>query len=244
MHFEAQADRYDRARPPYPPELWQRLHDLGLLRPGARALDLGAGTGQATGPLLEAGLRVTAVEPGERLATRLRAAFPAAEVLLGRAEDVQLPADAFDLVVAATSIHWMDLDVLLPAVHRWLAPGGRFLVWRNVFGDPDVSTPFRDRVADVVRARRSPARPGPDPQDVAATRERLTRGGHFTVDETTTYRWSVELDEEQVHALFSTFSDWSADEVDRVAGAVGDLGGRVVEHYRSWLLVLTPTPQA
>ena len=45
------------------------------------------------------------------------------------------------------------LDVVLPKVHRVLVPTGRFLVWRNVFGDASVSTPFRERVAEIVHSR-------------------------------------------------------------------------------------------
>ena len=80
MHLEAQAASYARARSPYLPAFWDTVRELGLLKPGQHALDLGAGTGQATGPLLAAGLRVTAVEPGPQLAAWLQAAYSAATV--------------------------------------------------------------------------------------------------------------------------------------------------------------------
>jgi 16S rRNA A1518/A1519 N6-dimethyltransferase RsmA/KsgA/DIM1 with predicted DNA glycosylase/AP lyase activity len=105
MHFEALADEYAAARPPYPRALWEAIRERGFLQAGHRALDLGAGTGQATGPLLTAGLHVASVEPGERLAEQLRTAFPAATVTIARAEDANLEAGSFDLAVAATSIH-------------------------------------------------------------------------------------------------------------------------------------------
>ena len=242
MHFEARAAEYARARPPYPPALWAAVRRRGVLRPGRRALDLGAGTGQATGPLLAAGLSVAAVEPGPRLAALLRAAHPAATVLVARAEDVDLPAGGFDLAVAATAIHWMDLDVVLPKLHRALTADGTFLVWRTVFGDPAVPTPFRERVARIVRERGAPRRSGPDAEDPVATAAALTRTGLFSADGTAVLRWSVELDAQQVRGLFGTFSDWTGEEVDRAAAAVLDLGGRVVEHYRSWLIALRPAP--
>lgn len=240
MHFEAHADDYVSSRPPYPPELWATLRDRGLLRRGNRALDIGAGTGQATGPMLAVGLHVTAVEPGARLAALLAEACPAAEVIVGRAEDLELDRASFDLAVAATSIHWMDLDIVLPKIARVLRPTGRFLVWRNVFGDATVVTPFRERIARIVRDRQSPLRRGADAEDATVTAARLTAGGRFEVEHSSAYRWSVELDAGQVRALFSTFSDWSTAEVDQAAGAVRDLGGRVIEHYTSWLIVLKP----
>lgn len=240
MHFEAQAATYARARPPYPPALWESVSGHHLLQPDRRVLDLGAGTGQATGPLLDAGLRVTAVEPGARLAEQLRSEHPGATVIRSRAEDIDLPEASFDIAVAATSIHWMDLDVVLPKVHRLLVPGGMLLVWRNVFGDPSVMTPFRDRVAEIVRARDARPRRGPDAEDVDATSTELTKRGLFAVEDISVFRWSIELDDHQVRRLFSTFSDWSAPEVDQAVEAVVDLGGHVVEHYRSWLIVLSP----
>ena len=239
MHFEAHAQSYAGARPPYPPALWRSVRDLGVLQPGKHALDLGAGTGQATGPLLAAGLRVTAVEPGPQLAAQLRASHPAATVLVARAEDVDLPTSCFDVAVAATSIHWMDLDVVLPKIHRSLVPGGRFLVWRNVFGDPSAPpTPFRERVREIVRARDAPPRSGVDPEDVTAASTALTETGLFTASDVLTFRWSLELDDDHVRRLFTTFSDWKPEEADQAAEVVRRLGGRVVEHYASWLIVL------
>lgn len=245
MHFEARADEYDSARPPYPSALWDRLEVLGLLRPGGSALDLGAGSGQATGPLLAAGLRVTAVEPGPQLAGLLAAAHPAATVINARAEDVELPAASFDLAVAATSIHWMNLLIVLPKIHGALASGGRFAVWRNVFGDDEAPvTPFRARVDEIVAARRTPGRPGPPAEDREAMTQALTSSGLFTVTDASTYRWTLDLRARELGRLFSTFSDWSPSEVDLVTAAATQLGGSVTEHYSSWLLVLEPISPA
>ncbi|MFF2486863.1 class I SAM-dependent methyltransferase [Microbacterium sp. NPDC058062] len=243
-HFEEGAEEYDSARPPYPPALWDRLRMIGLLESGKSALDLGAGSGQATGRLLAAGMRVTAIEPGRRLATLLEDAHPAARVIVSRAEDVELPAGSFDLAVAATSVHWLNLDIMLPKISTILTPDGHFVVWRNVFGDADAAqTPFRSRVAEIVAARHAPERPGPPAEDLAAMTDALTASGLFAVEDVSTYRWTVELDAAAIGRLFRTFSDWSPAEVEQAVAAVRDLGGSVVEHYSSWLLVLAPTRQ-
>ncbi|GAB1815553.1 hypothetical protein MUNTM_45910 [Mycobacterium sp. MUNTM1] len=215
------------------------MRATGLVGPGRRALDLGAGTGEATGPLLGEGMDVVAVEPGRDLAAILTARYPAADLLLSRAEDVEFAESTFDLVVAATSIHWMNLDVVLPKVHRALVPEGRLLVWRNVFGDPAVATTaFRAEVERIV-SRRPTAR-ADNPEDAAVMADKLTHTGLFSVDDVCAYRWSIQLDAKQIHCLFSTFSDWTPREVDEASTACRALGGQVVEHYTSWLIVATP----
>src|SRR4029079_16021192 len=56
--FDEDAERYDRARPGYPAELFADLAALTGLRPGDRVLEVGPGTGQATVPLAKRGYRV------------------------------------------------------------------------------------------------------------------------------------------------------------------------------------------
>jgi SAM-dependent methyltransferase len=240
LHFNAHAEIYDRARPPYPAALWARLSDQGLLRRGTRVIELGAGTGQATGPMLRAGASVSAVEPGSALADRLRRRWPEATIHIGTAESVPLPPAAFDLAVAATAVHWFDLDVVLPKLHRALVPGGHLAVWRTAFGDPSVAvTPFRERVA-AITARRSdePRRRGPGELATEAWVGQLTASGHFVTTHVEQFHWTIELRTSQIRDLFTTFSDWNPAEVDEAAQAVHDLGGRVIEHYVTPLIVL------
>lgn len=237
QHFEQNVEAYERGRPPYPAALFDRLAVLGLLVPGHRALDVGAGTGLATGPLLDAGLRVTAVEPGPRLASALAARHPEAAVIVGSAESAELCDAAFDLAVAATSIHWLDLDVVLPALHRALKPGGSLLVWRTVFGDPDAPvTPFRERVFSIVAERPDPVEDR-DPLGQDELLARIARDGLFSLRHFELFRWSIELDELHVRDLFATFSDWSPAEADAAAAAAQELGGLVTEHYVTPLAV-------
>ncbi|MDN4613224.1 class I SAM-dependent methyltransferase [Leifsonia sp. F6_8S_P_1B] len=238
-HFDRNAERYERARPPYPPALWRALRELGALTPGARALDIGAGTGQATAPLVEAGLAVTAVEPGPALAARLATRVPGATVVNARAEDIALDAGAFDLVTAATAVHWFDLEVLLPRLHAALVPGGLLVVWRNVYGDPEAEvTPFRRGIQAIVDRRQAPPRPGPGELEVDRWRERLTAGGLFLAERTVNLRWSIDLDSARVRDLFTTFSDWTPEEADEAAAVADRLGGTVTEHYATWLIAL------
>jgi SAM-dependent methyltransferase len=119
--FDGDAERYDRARPGYPPALFDQLPR------DARVLEIGCGTGQATRSLAERGCRVTAVELGAELAAVARrnlAGHPGVEVVTAAFEEWPLPAEPFDLVLAATSFHWIDPAVRVAKSAAALRPGG------------------------------------------------------------------------------------------------------------------------
>ena len=230
-HFDRMAAEYSTARPPYPTVLYDTLAEHGVIGRGTRVLEVGAGSGLATAELVARGCEVVAVEPGSALAGLLREAVPQAEVLDVRLEDAALPAAVFDSVVAATALHWVDLPVGLPVLHRALRPGGWLAVWRTVFGDDSVDTDFRRRVGEVV-ARRGLRDQGL-PREHRPTVDELTTGGLFEHVRTESWRWSIDLTADQVGRLFRTFSDWTEPEVEQVRQAAEDLGGTVTEHYES-----------
>jgi SAM-dependent methyltransferase len=129
--FDTAAERYDRARPGYPPQLFDDLAAICGLEPGARVLEIGCGTGQATVPLAERGFRIVAVELGSSLAEVARrnlARFPSVEVVVAAFEDWPLPAEPFDLVLCATAFHWLDPAVRLEKAANALRPGGSLAV--------------------------------------------------------------------------------------------------------------------
>ena len=125
--FNQDAERYNRARPGYPAGLFDDLAELTSIGPGSRVLEIGPGTGQATRPLAERGCRVVAVELGADLAALARrnlAGFPSVDVVNAALEDWPLPAEPFDLVLAATAFHWIDPSVRVNKVADALRPGG------------------------------------------------------------------------------------------------------------------------
>jgi SAM-dependent methyltransferase len=235
QHFDRVAATYDRGRPPYPARVFDLLTELGVLAPGVRLLEIGAGSGQATRVLVEQGATVDAVEPGPDLAGMLRErlAGRAVRVLEATVEDVPLAEASYDAAVAATSLHWVDLDRVLPRLHSAIRPGGWLVPWWTVFGDGERPTPFRARVDALAIAT---GLGGPDPVSAAKYDElcaSLARGGRFEAPVPEVIRWSTVLDTDGVRDLFTTFPTWAAVPglVDRVAGFVDDVGGSVEEHY-------------
>ncbi|MGV9369922.1 class I SAM-dependent methyltransferase [Micromonospora tulbaghiae] len=103
--------------------------------PGARVLDLGAGTGKLTATLAEVSGDVTAVEPDPAMLAELRRTLPDVRALSGSAEAIPLPDASVDAVVAGNAMHWFDMAVAGPEIARVLSPGGVLAGLWNVVDD-------------------------------------------------------------------------------------------------------------
>ena len=101
------------------------------IRPGARVLDVGCGTGDLTLELVERGAHVTAldVSPGMVEVARRRVArfFPDAsfEGIAAPAEEAELESGAFDAAVGRYVLHHIDPATGGRSLARALKPGGR-----------------------------------------------------------------------------------------------------------------------
>ncbi len=78
----------------------RRIVAAAAIEPGDLVLDIGAGTGALTAPLVEVGARVIAVELDERRAAILRRRFADGQVTVVRADaaDLWLPTKPFKVV--------------------------------------------------------------------------------------------------------------------------------------------------
>lgn len=239
MSFNADAAAYRRGRPPYPDAVFDLLAQRCGLRPGVRVLEIGAGPGLATGPLLAAGAHVAAVEPGENLAAILAGEHTSdrLEISVTDFEDAVFPG-GFDLAVAATALHWLDPATSTGKIARLVRPGGWLAAWWNEFGDVRRPTRFRDRL-DAVYHDLLPAEPGYRDSrshvlDVARWRAQLSLGGHFDDIRVEIIEWQQTLTSQSARALWSTFSniaELSPPDRDRFLTRLGsiidDLGGQV-----------------
>jgi SAM-dependent methyltransferase len=128
--FARQADAYERGRPTYPPEAIAWLIDTLWLGPGCTAVDVGAGTGKLTRPLLGSGATVIAIEPVAAMGAVLERELPPVRALEGTAESLPLADGSVQAVVAGQAFHWFDAPAALAEFHRVLGKGGRLgLVW-------------------------------------------------------------------------------------------------------------------
>ncbi|MEU1293671.1 class I SAM-dependent methyltransferase [Streptomyces sp. NPDC005840] len=132
--FDEDAELYDLARPGYPAELYEDLAELAGAGPGCRLLEIGCGTGQATVPLAGRGCRITAVEAGPSMAAVARRNLDGAagvEIVTADFEKWPLPAEPFDVVLAATAFHWIDPAVRTAKAAEALRTDGALAVVRT-----------------------------------------------------------------------------------------------------------------
>jgi SAM-dependent methyltransferase len=126
LTFGAHADAYERARPEWPEEAARWLVPDGA----ELVVELGAGTGKLTRAVASLGPRVVAVEPDPRMLAVLRGL--GLEGVEGSAEAIPFGDGVADAVVAGSSLHWFELELALPEIHRVLRPGGRFgFAWNH-----------------------------------------------------------------------------------------------------------------
>jgi SAM-dependent methyltransferase len=129
--FDLRAELYHRARPDYPELLFDDLFELADLRSGARVLEVGCGTGQATRPLARRGSQVVCVELGEHLAAVARrelVQFRDVEVFTAPFESFEPRVAGFDVVLAATSWRWVDPALRYRKAARMLRSGGALAI--------------------------------------------------------------------------------------------------------------------
>jgi SAM-dependent methyltransferase len=221
-------------------------------------LEIGCGTGQATVPIAKMVGKVVAVELGSDMATVCRRKVLEAgvggkvEVNEGQFEEWPLPRDdreKFDLVVAATSWHWLDTDVRMSKSADALKPGGKLAVifMRHVAGgthaffadlqslhhhfDPSVPADFRiPEMSEIPQAEMI---------------EEFKGSGRFEEVVVRRYEWEVEYGKEEYVDLLNTYSDHRAmpsEKRKELFRAVSELvdkkyGGKIRKKYMAQLAI-------
>jgi SAM-dependent methyltransferase len=209
--FEGVAELYDRARPVYPAEVFDDLAAVTRLGPGARILEIGCGTGQATQALAERGFAVVAVELGSRLAALARgnlAAFDDVEIVNAAFETWQPERAAFDAAVSFTAFHWIDPDVRFRKVASLLRAGGALAIFEAPHVFPDGGDPFWAEVQKDYDAvvPHPDNRPPPRPEEVGDLAAEIDASGCFRTIAVKRRLWEVTYTADDFVALLGTFS--------------------------------------
>jgi SAM-dependent methyltransferase len=171
--FNRDAAAYDLHRPTYPQELIDRACVFAGLAPGDEVLEIGCGTGQLTRSLLARDLRITAVEPGDRLVALARKNLADTDdihFINARLEDASIPHERFSAVFCGSAIQWVDPDVSWRRAADALVPGGTLaLVQYFGFDDPATAGDQQAVLGSISRIAPEIAASWPTYRDLEAT---------------------------------------------------------------------------
>jgi ubiquinone/menaquinone biosynthesis C-methylase UbiE len=134
----AAADDYDVFTPEANARLIDAFVRLTGLRPGARVVDLGCGSGAFTALLARTGYDCVGLDLSAKLVALGRRKYPAIQFVEGDIERLPFPPLSFDGVLLSGVVHhFPDPSPCAAEVFRVLRPRGRFVAF-----DPNRRNPF------------------------------------------------------------------------------------------------------
>lgn len=212
LSYDYAAHAYNNGRPGYPEPLISECARQAGLGPESRILEIGPGSGQATRPFAARGFRMTCLEPGTTLAGLARknlSEFPRVEIREMKFEDWPLEPAAFDLVLAATSIHHVSNEVRYIKSARALKPGGSIAILGN---HPGADEPEFRKDLDRLYTKWW----GPElarmyakqtlENRIGATKRQIEDSGKFGPVAIIRHPWTVEYDVPRYMALLDSDS--------------------------------------
>ena len=251
--FNTVAETYDEVRPDYPVELVNDLvRETGCNRI-AQVLEIGAGTGKLTKALASNFQTMTGLELGNNLAEKAMenlAGFSNVKIVVGNFDTYQFPLESFDLVIAATSYHWLDPQNRSKRIGEILKSGGFAAIIETRHIDAGKDNFPSDSQQCYIKWDENTTEPYhlPTQEEVetAGFRFRDEFEGAFENTFSRTYASDVAYDAGQYMKLLSTYSDTlRMNEASRngLLDCLGNLiesgfGGKITKSYLWQLLLL------
>lgn len=143
--FDTEAQNYEKNRPGYVPALYEDIFRYISINPSSNVAEIGIGGGQATGPILQTGCKLTAVEYGAHFTELCRQkfkAYPSFYAVTSKLEDFAYEQNAYDFVYSASAFHWIPEEIGYPKVFDMLKSGGAFARFAN--------HPYKDKGSEDI----------------------------------------------------------------------------------------------
>lgn len=206
--FDHCAEAYAAHRPDYPDVLFDDIMTFAELEPGAHALEIGAGTGIASRPFLDRGLRLTLVEPSEAMAAQARRyldGYGGIDWQVKRFEDVRVKRGRFQLVYAAASMHWIHPEPGFRLAAEHVGPEGPVVVLGNA--PEDTYELLQDVYAEHAPELAGKAAMPSFDERVDRRCEHLESTGDLEVRSVRTYPWRLRMPAARYVGMLASYSD-------------------------------------
>ena len=137
LTFDEDIMNYDKWRPKYVPQLFADIIRYSGIDSNKRAVEVGCGTGQATGPILKTGCSLVAVECGRNFSAYVQEKyknFPGFKVINMEFEKYPFVKNSVDLLFSATAFHWIPENEGYTKTYDILKSGATLaLFWNRPF---------------------------------------------------------------------------------------------------------------
>ena len=139
------SEEYAKFRDIYPEEFYNKIVERGLCVKGQKVLDLGTGTGVLPRNMYRYGAEWigTDISPEQIEQAKILAASAGMDIEFKAVstENLDFPAESFDVITACQCFWYFDHDKVMPELNRLLKPGGKLLILYMAW------LPFEDAIA-------------------------------------------------------------------------------------------------
>lgn len=243
--FDKVADLYDTYRPDYPEKLVDLIVSLSGIPQDGNILEIGCGTGKATRLFARRGYSIHCVEPGRNMAaaaSRNLLAYPRVRIEISRFEEIHDHQAEFDLVMAASSFHWISGETGYKKANGMLKPDGTLALYWNMSAgfQGQITNKFapiyREIISESFRSLSST-------EDLIRERyENIEKSGFFNNITVHRFPWTRSYQTREYLGLLNTYSDHlRLDETTRqrlfraIARVLDNQGGTIIKKYISVL---------
>jgi len=238
------AEHYDRFRPGYPDAITEDIVFLAGLPERGQILEIGCGTGHATALFASRGYSITALEPSGGMASVARRRFgdfSNVRVIETTFEAWDPGTERFDLVLAASAIHFIEPELRFAKPARLLRPEGAFAV---MWHDREPGTSELRRRVEEAYALHAPSFEYPHDMQGIPLEDSLDESGLYQSVSTRRYQWSRQYREEEFLDYLDSYSTHRLlppAERSALFGAIGKAirqsGGSIVQDFTTQLWV-------
>lgn len=240
--FDSQAELYDLARPDYPEKMIQDIVRVCGIKSGTRILEIGSGTGKLTFPLLATGASITAVEPGVKLAAFLEKKVASVEnvaVVNRDFESFSQRPSGFDVVVAATSYHWLEPGTRVGKIASILNDSGRLAII-DTYHLSSVKDDFSEKSQRCYREcypDSDEEHHYPEPSKIMESWGRWKNeiSTEFELGYSESYIQEILYSSSNYDKLLRTFSDVILLEPERREKLISCLTGMIKDEFSDWI---------